>query len=107
MVDGSTLKSMPMVAVEESGSNSSSQYLVSTVHGISIPWVFVTSVSMTSLQADFPAPDGPIRSTLMVGKESSDAMGVKSKSEGRSLARFLFYCASSCTVRGRGAGLIK
>lgn len=78
-----TLKSIPMVAVDDSGSNWSSQYLVNTVHSVSgICFVdhLIASHPISrkkevgNAHADFPAPEGPMSSIFRVGSESSEAI---------------------------------
>lgn len=82
-----------MVAVADSGSNTSSQYLVNTAIAILLlASALYQSVKKevtqkgtgcisalldrnpSDLHADLPAPDGPMRSILRVGRESSEAM---------------------------------
>lgn len=75
-----TLKSIPMVAVALSGSNTSSQYLVNTAPGVSqVSFVLFFFLSSSAIQrtisdvrALLPAPDGPMSSSFSVG--SLDAM---------------------------------
>jgi len=69
--DRRTLKSTPIVAVELSESNWSSQYRISTVHCEQGPCLHG---GMLSLHADFPAPEGPIIRIFSVGNDSSEAI---------------------------------
>lgn len=73
----STLKSMPMVAVADSGSKTSSQYLVNTetrCQLVSFTVIQLNLISGPISHVLFPAEDGPIMSILSVGIESSEAM---------------------------------
>jgi len=60
-----------MVAVEDSESNWSSQYRMSTVMRLD---ACMCSELGWFLRADFPAPDGPIMRIFSVGSDSSDAI---------------------------------
>lgn len=70
-----TLKSTPIVAVEDSESNWSSQYLMSTVEQCNISIWGALNVGEGGMErevrADLPAPEGPIRRIFNVGLDSS------------------------------------